>query len=95
MADVDIDPFGGDDRTESRTDETGENIPLSPWSRALQGLWLPQEEDQLGNQNANKKRHSGESLKELNSLVKPQKNFTMIISNLKMGNCATEVRESP
>ena len=41
MADIDINPFGGDNRTESRTDETGENIPL---------LQLPQEEDQLGNQ---------------------------------------------
>ena len=38
MTDVDIDPFGGterpssggDDKTESRTDETGENIPISP-----------------------------------------------------------------
>ena len=30
MADVDIDPFGEHDRTESRTDETGENIPLTP-----------------------------------------------------------------
>ena len=28
MADIDIDPFGEHDRTESRTDETGENIPL-------------------------------------------------------------------
>ena len=30
MADVDIDPFGEHNRTESRTDETGENIPLTP-----------------------------------------------------------------
>ena len=30
MADIDIDPFGEHDRTESRTDETGENIPLTP-----------------------------------------------------------------
>ena len=29
MADVNIDPFGEHDRTESRTDETGENIPLT------------------------------------------------------------------
>ena len=29
MADIDIDPFGEHDRTESRTDETGENIPLT------------------------------------------------------------------
>ena len=27
MADIDIDPFGEHDRTELRTDETGENIP--------------------------------------------------------------------
>ena len=30
MADVDIDPFGEHDRTESRTDETGENIFHTP-----------------------------------------------------------------
>ena len=28
MADIDIDPFGEHDRPESRTDETGENIPI-------------------------------------------------------------------
>ena len=30
MADVDISPFGEHDRTESRTDETGENISFTP-----------------------------------------------------------------
>ena len=30
MADTDINPFGEHDRTESRTDETGENIPIPP-----------------------------------------------------------------
>ena len=30
MADVVINPFGEHDRTESRTDETSENIPLTP-----------------------------------------------------------------
>ena len=30
MADIDIDPFGEHDMTESRTDETGENIPFTP-----------------------------------------------------------------
>ena len=30
MADVDIDPFGEHNRTESRTDKTGENIPIPP-----------------------------------------------------------------
>ena len=29
MADIDIDPFGEHDKTESSTDETGENIPLT------------------------------------------------------------------
>ena len=29
MADIDIDPFGEHDRTELRTDETGQNIPLN------------------------------------------------------------------
>ena len=30
MADVDIDPFGEHGRTQSRTDETGENIHFTP-----------------------------------------------------------------
>ena len=30
MADIDIDPFGEHDRTDSRTDETDENIPIPP-----------------------------------------------------------------
>ena len=30
MADIDINPFGEQGRTESRTDEEGENIPLTP-----------------------------------------------------------------
>ena len=65
MVDIDIDPFGGaerpasrggeHDRTESRTDETGENIPIPPVG------------DQLGNQNVNKKHHSEEKVIELNS----------------------------
>ena len=55
MADVDIDPFG---EHESRPEEpTNEHIPL---------IRLPQE-DQLGNQHMNRKHHSEESLKELNS----------------------------
>ena len=44
MADIDIDPFG---EHESRTEEpTDENIPLTLVTQ-----------DQLGNQNANKKCH--------------------------------------
>ena len=40
MADVDIDPFGEHDRTELRTDETGENIPLTPVGRG--STWEPE-----------------------------------------------------
>ena len=55
MADVDIDPFG---EQESRTEEpTDEHIPLDPVTQ----------EDQLGNQTEeSKKHHSEENLKELN-----------------------------
>ena len=53
MADVHIDPFGDH---KSRPDEPmGENIPLTPGG------------GQLGNQNVNKKHHSEEKVKELNS----------------------------
>ena len=39
MADVDIDPFGEHDRTESRTDEPmDEHIPLIPGGRST---WEP------------------------------------------------------
>ena len=43
MADVDIDPFGEHDRTESRTDETGENIPLTPVGGST---WKPERGEQ-------------------------------------------------
>ena len=59
MANVDIDPFGEHDRTESRTDDHTEprmNIFL-----------LLQWEDQRGNQTKeSKKLHSEENLNELN-----------------------------
>ena len=89
MADIDIDSFGEHDRTESRTDETGENIPLIPAG------------GQLGNQTEeSKKLHLEEKAIELNLCkimleiyiesylkvgVKPKKHFTMIISNSKRG----------
>ena len=57
MADVDIDPFGS---------TIGLNQDLkSQQMNILLFLRLPQEEDQLGNRNANKKHHSEDSLKEL------------------------------
>ena len=42
MADVDINPFGKHDRTESRTDETGENIPLDPVTPGGGSTWEPE-----------------------------------------------------
>ena len=43
MADVDIDPFGEHDRTESRTDEIGENIPFTPVGGST---WEPEREQE-------------------------------------------------
>ena len=44
MADIDIDPFGEHDRTELRTDETGENIPLTPVGGG--STWEPEREQE-------------------------------------------------
>ena len=45
MADVDIDPFGEHDRTESRTDEpTDEHIPLIPGVGG--STWEPEREQE-------------------------------------------------
>ena len=45
MADVNIDPFGGreHDRTESRTNETGENIPIPSVGEPT---WEPEREQE-------------------------------------------------
>ena len=43
MADIDIDPFGEHDKTESRTDETGENISLTPVGGST---WEPEHEQE-------------------------------------------------
>ena len=42
MADIDIDPFGEHDRTESRTDETGEHIPIPPITPVGGSTWEPE-----------------------------------------------------
>ena len=39
MADVDIDPFGEHGKTESRTDETGENIPFAQVGGGRSSTW--------------------------------------------------------
>ena len=47
MADIDIDPFERHDRTESRTDETGQNIPTSPVTPVGGGsTWEPTHEQE-------------------------------------------------
>ena len=62
MADVDIDPFGS---------TTGLNQDLkSQRMNILLFLRLPQEEDQLGNWNANKKHHSEDSQSQRTSFMK-------------------------
>ena len=42
-ADVDIDPYEEHDKTESRTDETGENIPFTPVGESN---WEPEREQE-------------------------------------------------
>ena len=46
MADIDIDPFGEHDRTESRVYETGENVPLSPITPGGRSTWEPTREQE-------------------------------------------------
>ena len=48
MADVDIDPFGEHDRTESRTHETGENIPFTPVGGSTWELERGEQETSFG-----------------------------------------------
>ena len=45
MADVDIDPFGEHDKTDSHPDDTGENIPLNAGGGVMGGsTWEPEHE---------------------------------------------------
>ena len=55
MADVDIDPFSNHNKTDAHPDETGE-LFLSPQEEE------ELRENQLGNQNANKKHRSEEQV---------------------------------
>ena len=101
MADVDIDLFGEHDRTESRTDEpTNEHIPLIPG--VGRSTWEPEQGEQetsFGGESQRTKLmkdYVKDLYKKLSENISEfQKNYTMIISNSKMGNCTTEVRESP
>ena len=46
MEEIDIDPFGEQGRNESRTDETGENIPLDPATPGGGSTWEPEREQE-------------------------------------------------
>ena len=46
MADVDIDTFGEHDRTESRTDGTGENVSFTPVGGGKSSTWEPDQGEQ-------------------------------------------------
>ena len=46
MADIDINPVGEHNRTESRTDETGENIPIPLVTPVGGSTWEPEQGEQ-------------------------------------------------
>ena len=107
MVDVDIDPFGEHIIIESRTDETGENIPLTPvgprgiWGRST---WEPMREQETSFRGRESQRNrvlgSNFGLKVymrdcLKNGQEPQKYFTTTCLNLEMGNCTSETRGSP
>ena len=46
MADIDIDPFGEHDRTESRPDKPTDNIPLFPVTPVGGSTWEPEREQE-------------------------------------------------
>ena len=94
MADIDIDPFGEHDRTESRTDETGENIPLTPVGRST---WEPEHEQEKSFGGTSQRNRVLRDRVEgcLKNGQEPQKYFTMTCLNSEMGNCTSETRASP
>ena len=62
MADVDIDPFGEHNKTDSHPDYTGENIPLPPVTPGGGSAWEPEckQEMSFGGRTS----HRGEVLRE-------------------------------
>ena len=69
MADVDIDPFGEHERTELRTDETDENIPLTPVGGI--STWEPEcvQETSFGGESHESKIFKEDKVKELYQLI--------------------------
>ena len=64
MADVDIDPFGDHNKTESRSEEpTGENIPLTPGGGST---WEPEREQETSfGGESQRTRHLKNNVKDL------------------------------
>ena len=62
MADVDNDPFGEHDKTDSHPDETGETIPLPPVTPGGKSSWEPEHEQETSY--GGRTSHSGEVLRE-------------------------------
>ena len=96
MADVDIDPFGEHDKTESRPDEpTGENIHLTPVGGST---WEPEREQEtsFGGKSQRirmtEERVKGFIISYLKAKIwlESQKNLTLIISTSEIGNCTTK-----
>ena len=101
MADVDIDYFREHDKTESRTDETGEHIPLDPVTPGGGPTWEPDQGEQEmsfgGSQRNRLLRDRVEGLYEKLSQEwqEPQKYFISTCLNSEVGNCTSETRASP
>ena len=77
---------------------TDENIPLdlATQGRSTWELTREQETSFGGKESQRTKLMKDYVIKRhQKTLVKPQKNFTIIISNSKMERCTTEARESP
>ena len=99
MADVDVDPFGGHDKTESRPEEpTGDNILFTPLGGTT---WEPECEQETSFGGESKRtRLMKDYVKDLckklsENIGETPEAFHLIISNSKMGNCTTEAIESP
>ena len=92
MADADINPFGEHNRAESRPDK---NIPLYLVTPGGGSTWEPTHEQEMSfggesQRTSLMKDYVKDLYKKLSEkLVKLQNHFTMIISNLKVGNYTT------
>ena len=92
MADVDIDPFRGHDRTESRPEE---NIPLDLVTPGVRSIWEPKCEEDTSFRGESQRTNLIKDYVKIymksypKKLVKSQNHFTTITLNLKVGNYTT------